>query len=214
MTVLGAPSLVSHLLILTHYFLHTLVELQKDFTNDSIMVSVDVGVYGILSPAIDATDFCPISMLSTTDDSDNNNNDDSYSCPSLGFYVLKTSFKVSSFEVDKNFHYIPDVRLRLYNGTGMSVIGCAQTGTMYTYDTSRTRATMGLVALGISMLVLGTCSGIMLYLTYRRKKRLEQELKDKRSRHEIPYVRTTARGRVVVPMNAGSSKLSQDSSDV
>lgn len=193
------------------------MELQKDFTNDSVMISVDSGVYGILSSAIEATDFCPLATLSTStandDDTTNDDNNNYASCPSSGFYSVKTSFIVDSFEVDKSFQYIPDLRLRLYNTTSMSVIGCAQTGTMATYHSGKTHATMGLVALGISMLVLGTCFGTMLYLTYRRKKRLEQEMKENRMKHDTPYVRTTSRGRVVVPMSASSSR-SRDSSDI
>ena len=119
--------------------------------------------------------------------------------------------------MDQNVRYVPDLSIKIYNSSEMAVIGCAQTGTMAAHHNSTTHATLGLVALGISLLVLGTCFGIMLYLTYRRKKRLELELKEKRQQshvqNDFPYVRTTSRGRVVIPMSASSSR-SRDSSSV
>lgn len=188
------------------------MELEKDFSSDSILISVDAGVFGVMSSAIAATDFCPIATLSTATNDDRFANDDQDACPSSGFYSISTYFILSSFEVDQNVHYVPDLCLKIYNATSseMAVIGCAQTGTMAAHFNSSTHATMGLVALGISLLVLGTCFGIMLYLTYRRKKRLELELKEKRHqsnvRNDFPYVRTTSHGRVVIPTSASSSR--------
>jgi len=202
------------------YHYHHTVELEKDFSNYSIMVSVDAGVYGVLSSALDATSFCDIATLtaSTNDDNDdyyNNFNKKQKVCPTTGFYDVQTSFTVSSFEVDKNFHYIPDLRLHFYNATSMAIVGCAQTGTMASYDHAATHAAMGLTALGIGLLVFGTCFGLMLYLTYRRKKRLEQEVNDGKLRHGFPYVKTTSHGRVIVPYDGRHrSDRSRGSSDV
>lgn len=191
------------------------MELQQDFSNDSILVSIDDGLYGVLSPAIEAADFCTMATLSTStnndddDDDDNNNNnaggasdEDSSDCLTTGFYSLKTSFTVSSFEVDQNFNYVPDLRLRFYNSS-MAVIGCAHTGTSATYDHAATHAEMGMMALGIGLLVLGTCFGLMIYLAYRRKKRMEQEAFEQKMRQDLPYVRTTLQGRVLVPYTSG-----------
>lgn len=207
-------------------FAHSLftVELEEDLRNDDIMVSIYSGVYGILSLTIEDAEFCRISSLSTatTDDDGNNAGDDDYAaaennnskdddnCPVAGFYSLQTSFSVSSFEVDTSLHYIPDLRLLFYNST--SVIGCAQTGTLATYTNATTHAEMGMIALGIAMLVLGTCFGLMLYLTYRRKKRIEREMLEQKLKSQVPYVRTTSQGRV--PSHRYGSDNSRSSSDV
>jgi hypothetical protein len=174
------------------------VEVKNDFENDGIMVSVDAGVYGILSSAIDPTDFCQVSEMSIMGD------ENAYvECGSSGFYQLKTYFTLAAFADDTHFHYTPDLRVLFYNVTNMAVIGCAITGTIAENFNETRHAEMGLVALGISLLVLGTCFGMMLCLTYRRKKRLEQEQKD-RIIKEYSYVRTTKNGRVQHPF-AGSS---------
>jgi hypothetical protein len=174
------------------------VEVTNDFENDGIMVSVDAGVYGVLSSAIDPIDFCQVSEISIMDDE--NASDE---CGTSGFYQLKTYFTLAAFADDTHFHYTPDLRVRFYNATSMAVIGCAVTGTIAENFNETRHAEMGLVALGISLLVLGTCSGLMLYLTYRRKKRLEQEHKD-RIMQENFYVRTTKYGRVSHPLAGGS----------
>lgn len=174
------------------------VEVTKDFDNDGVMVSVDAGVYGILFSAIDPTDFCQVSEMSTIDD-DVDNVD---TCGLAGFYQLKTYFTLAAFKDDTHFHYTPDLRLRFYNATSMAVIGCAMTGTIVKKYKDTRHAEMGLMALGVSLLVLGTCFGLMIYLTYRRKKRLEQEQRDRRL-EENSYTRTTPNGRVL-PFDGGS----------
>lgn len=198
----------------------TTVELQRDFSNDPIMVTIDAGVYGILTSAVESINFCKIASLSTSTndngdtDDDNNNNDNDYSavCPAAGFYSMSTSFVISSFEVDQNFHYIPDLRLLFYNASN-TLVGCGQTGTVAHKDQATMHAEMGMMALGIALLVLGTCFGLMLYLTYRRKKRIEQELMEKKLKFGTPYVRTTSHGRIVSP-NKGGSDRSHGSSDI
>lgn len=162
------------------------------------MVSVDAGVYGALSSAIDPTDFCQVSEISTTDD------DDAFvECGTSGLYQLRTYFTLAAFADDSHFHYTPDLQVRFFNATSMAVIGCVVTGTIAEHFNETRHAEMGLAALGISLLVLGTCFGLMLYLTYRRKKRLEQEQKD-RILQEYFYVRTTKNGRVSHPVAGGS----------
>jgi hypothetical protein len=175
------------------------VEVTKDFDNDGVMVSVDAGVYGVLSSAIDPTDFCQVSKMSTIDDDVDSVED---ACGLAGFYQLKTYFTLAAFKDDTHFHYTPDLRLRFYNATSMAVIGCAMTGTIAEKYKDTRHAEMGLMALGVSLLVLGTCFGLMIYLTYRRKKRLEQEQRDQRM-EEYSYTRTTPNGRVR-PFDAGS----------
>jgi hypothetical protein len=175
------------------------VEVTKDFDNDGVMVSVDAGVYGVLSSAIDPTDFCQVSKMSTIDNDDDAaiRADNVDACGLAGFYQLKTDFTLTAFKDDTHFHYTPDLRLRFYNATSMAVIGCAMTGTMAEKYKDLQHAEMGLVALGISLLVLGTCFGLMIYLTYRRKKRLEQEQRDRRLEEYSSYTRTTPNGRVL-----------------
>ena len=179
------------------------VELTNDFDNDGVMVSVDAGVYGVLSPAIDPIDFCQVSAMSTTDDDAALYAVSEDACGLAGYYQLKTDFTLTAFKDDTHFHYTPDLRLRFYNATSMAVIGCAMTGTMAEKYKDMQHAEMGLMALGIALLVLGTCFGLMIYLTYRRKKRLEQEQRDQRLEEYSSYTRTTPNGRVL-PFDGGS----------
>ena len=186
------------------------VELRDDFSNDGVDVSIDAGIYNARSSAIDATDFCGFSQRSTNDDDDN-----SASCPSDGYYHLKATFTLKAFTDDKSFHYTPDLRLRFYNYTSGRVIGCAVTGTRAQYGHDQLHAEVGLIALGIGLLLLGTCFGLMLYLAYRRKKLIEKEAMERRYEDYPPsaYIETSRHGRLV-PWNGSSSSYSSQPSEI
>lgn len=128
-------------------------------------------------------------------------------CPQPGFYTLTTSFTVPSLR-DFFFHYTPDIKLTFYNPYTGQRIGCATTGTVALHRVADRRATRGLVALGVAVVVFCVVFALLLYLSYKRKKRLEHRREAAHNKVHAAtnyrYFRTLPSGQVI-PLPAATT---------
>ena len=125
-------------------------------------------------------------------------------CPSEGYYDLLTTFTVPSIR-DYYFHYTPDVKLTFVDGYGHR-IGCSSSGAAALNHMADRRATNGTVALGISVVIFLVVFALLLYLSYRRKKRLEQKTEHKKTNYQ--YFRTLPSGQVIpLPGSNGAAQV-------
>jgi hypothetical protein len=131
--------------------------------------------------------------------------DDDYSrgdvsvCPYPGTYVLTATYAVPS-NADSTLHYTPDIRLTFLDEFGRRV-GCSTTGPVAQRLANSRRAAAGMWALGVSCVVILALFGGLLYMSHRRKQRL-QDLRQKgdaaamdTSRYQ--YFRTLPNGQVI-----------------
>lgn len=94
-------------------------------------------------------------------------------CPHAGVYQWTASYTVPASSADSSLHYTPDVRLTFTNDRGERV-GCVVTGPIALRSRADAKAVAGLVALGIAVLVFLGIFAALLFLSHRRKKRLER----------------------------------------
>jgi hypothetical protein len=120
-----------------------------------------------------------------------------YTCPYPGQYHVKTYYKLPSIP-DRELHYTPEVRMlfsvvRTTNASNLSLakrytlMGCANAGTMANHHTKDERAMQGLLALGVATATFMLIFAILLYLTYRRRKWLQQLTEQAKMSEHQPY---------------------------
>lgn len=102
-------------------------------------------------------------------------------------------------EDNSDFHFTPDINMTFTDGN-YHRLGCAVTGTAALRLQASRRRKIGMAALGFGLVVFGVVFGGLLFLAYRRRKRLESLTEKKVPRYE--YFRTLPNGQVV-PMQAG-----------
>jgi hypothetical protein len=128
----------------------------------------------------------------------------SRTCPESGNYVIETYYTVPAIR-DYGFHYTPDVRLTFSDESG-NRLGCATTGTVAMHVTADHKAAQGMLALGISCIAFLLVFALLLFLSHRRRKRLEQITAHKTSRYR--YFRTLPSGQVIPLPSGGQSQSS------
>jgi hypothetical protein len=170
------------------------------FTGDYIFVDIELGVYDIFQSVATQTDLCN-TLSATAQDGSNK------TCPEAGKYVVQTYYTVPSIR-DYGFHYTPDVRLT-FTDESSNRLGCSTTGTVAMHVTADHKAAQGMLALGISCIAFLVVFAVLLYLSHRRRKRLEKLTQHKTSRHSR-YFRTLANGQVI-PLPSGGTGRSQSS---
>lgn len=185
------------------YFPHSLaiVYISPYFTGDSIYTSIELGVYDIFQRVTSKTDLCNTLSPIASDGS-------SRTCPQSGNYVTETYYTVPSIR-DYGFHYTPDVRLTFTDETG-NRLGCATTGTVAMHVTADHKAAQGMLALGISCIAFLLVFALLLFLSHRRRKRLEQITAHRTSRYR--YFRTLPSGQVIPLPSGGQSVQPQSQS--
>jgi hypothetical protein len=163
--------------------------------NQVIGLQIESGLYDSFVTVRNVSSMCQSLPITATYYED----DEQDECPNPGYYTLKTYYTVPSIR-DFFFHYTPDIRLTFFNPYGRR-LGCATTGTVAMHHQADTRAMHGLIALGISVLAFCFVFAALLFLSYRRKKRLEHLTE--RRRQSYHYFRTLPTGQVV-PLPAGT----------
>lgn len=176
-----------------HSHSHNTVTISPYFTGDNVNTSIEFGLYDHFQTVASNKDLCskfyPVA------------NDDAVSCPSPGTYSVETYFTVPTIS-DYSFHYTPDIRLSFYDSSG-NRLGCGTTGTVALHRTADDKAVKGIWALGISCIAFCLVFSVLLYLSYRRKKRLEQlQLTERKSNssngnNRYQYFRTLPNGQVI-----------------
>lgn len=157
----------------------------SNFVSDDPLVEIETGSFNSYQTVIESTSLCMLPVTSTAD---------TYiECPKPGEYLLETSFTMPNTS-DYDFHYQPDLRLTFTNENGVR-LGCATTGAVAVHIRNKNHATQGLVALGICVVGFILIFGLLIYLSYRRKKRLEK-IAEKRTQG-YQYFRTLPSGQVV-----------------
>jgi hypothetical protein len=169
-----------------------LVEITDSFTGaSSIRLEIEAGIYDQWKRVSIMDDLCSYSgsnlqrVYSHTDTMT--------SCPTPGRYQLDTYFTVPAFTTDTELHYTPDVRFRFYNAKGR-VLGCATSGTIAQSRHAAQRADQGLIALGLSFLILSCVFSALIYLNYGRERRM---LAEKKKKLETGQTFSTSRPRIV-----------------
>lgn len=121
-------------------------------------------------------------------------------CPHPGVYQLQTYYTMPSI-TDYTLHYTPDVRLTFSNTYGRK-IGCVLSGPAAIHLSNEKKAIRGLVFLGCALFAFLCVFATLLYMSYRRKKRLEL-LREKRNQHQqqggisrSQYFRTLPNGHI------------------
>ena len=165
------------------------VSIPTELSGSAVGLQVESGLYDSFRTVLNVSSLCyDLNVYPTYQDN--------LQCPMAGQYTLKTSYRVPTIR-DYTFQYTPDVKLTFFNQQGRRV-GCATTGTAALHRVADRQATRGLVALGISVVAFCVIFALLLYLSYRRKKRLEfrhqKKAAEKMSYH---YFKTLPSGQVV-----------------
>ena len=180
-----------------------------DLSDDRALVSISSGVYGIFHTVVNRKNLCKLgSVRRLIDDDDddsnykNNNNSSSsksniddddegssawsyyspYSstaCPSIGSYRIRKYFTVAAPSQDRELQYTPDLKVDIYRQSDNELIGCVETGTPATTNVAARHSKHGEIALSVAVALFVVCFGVLLYLSYRRKKRLEKSVTDR-----------------------------------
>ena len=148
------------------------INIQNISSHGGIKISIDMGVYDVLKRVQERINICKCGTISSETSSSGN----SVTCPDAGDYQLSNSFQLPDLFEDHDIQYTPDIRAKFFSGDGnRTILGCASTGTIDQYRNGSTHSQNGQVAFGAAIIVFAGSFGCLLYLTYRRKKRLEQE---------------------------------------
>lgn len=183
-------------LALSHLFrfhsLQTAVSIPSTVSVQAIGLTIESGVYDNFAVVKNVTNICQdLSVTSTYSSSSSS----SSHCPLPGHYTLTTYYTVPALR-DYEFHYTPDVRVTFWDPSNHGRrLGCIATGTTALHRRADSRAARGVVALGISLLAFALVAASLLYLTYRRKKRLQKI--SERSKQNYHYFRTLPNGQVI-----------------
>jgi len=169
----------------------------------SLGLQLESGFYDSFQSVTNSTSIC--TDFTVTQNGESND----YDCPEPGSYMLQTYFSVPSIK-DNSFHYTPDIKVTFYNPYGKRV-GCSTTGTVAMLRSADSKATHGWIALGFSIVAFLSIFALLLYLSYRRKKRLEKKTEEKRQPYQ--YFQTLPNGQVVPysPPSSESSTRRQES---
>jgi hypothetical protein len=177
------------------------VSIPSFVVEDVIYLEIEIGIYDYFQ-SVGITSLCRMNVAQLSYFYDANLGSD-FGCPHPGKYELTTYYYVPPIR-DYNFHYTPDIRLTFMDKEGLR-IGCVSSGPVAIHKANDVRAVHGFIALGISIAVFVCIFSALLFLSHRRKKRIEQ-LREKRG-HTISgtryqYFRTLPNGDVVpLPSN-------------
>ena len=125
------------------------------------------------------------------------------SCPTYGNFRFNSRFYLPELVADANkaFHFTPDLNIT-FTDTHRNRLGCAVTGTSALHVHAQRRHHFGMMSLGFALFVFGFVFAGLLFLSYRRKKRLESLSEKKKPRYQ--YFRTLPNGQVI-PIQQGQS---------
>ena len=180
-----------------------------DLSDDRALVSISSGVYGIFHTVVNRKNLCKLGsvrrLIDDDDDSNYKNNSSSSSssksniddddegssawsyyspysstaCPSKGSYRIRKYFTVAAPSQDRELQYTPDLKVDIYRQSDNELIGCVETGTPATTNVAARHSKHGEIALSVAVALFVVCFGVLLYLSYRRKKRLEKSVTDR-----------------------------------
>lgn len=138
-------------------------------------MSLQSGLYHSYKTVIEPYNVCQMGV----------SGDEAYMCPKPGSYGLKIYYNIPQISRDDDFHYTPDIKMNFYDGSSnnnanssnsyLQRIGCATTGTVAFHKRADTKAAHGLIALGICVSVFVVVFGLLIYLSYQRKKQIETQ---------------------------------------
>ena len=165
------------------------------YQGESVYVAVKSGFFDHFTTVIEPINLCKMNLTYNSND-----------CPAPGYYRLSTQFSVPSSLRDSDMHYTPDLKIQFLHNS--RTIGCATTGSVALHRAADTHAQHGALALGVATLAFVCLFALLLFLSYRRKKRL-QEWAEEEDRSEASstndsdtgmkyqYFRTLPNGQVV-----------------
>jgi hypothetical protein len=165
--------------------------------NFILYLQVELGLYDHFQTVAAPTALCQMNVvqLSYYNDAAAVTGDPT-ECPHAGIYQWTAYYTVPSF-ADSSLHYTPDVRLTFLNDQGTR-FGCVVTGPIALLSQADAKAVAGLVALGISVTIFIGIFSILLYLSHRRKQRLEKLTRlTTQTAMQYQYFRTLPNGQVV-----------------
>jgi len=168
----------------------------------TVLLSLKSGLYNSYVPVIDSYDLCQMGVVGETLNGDGDSQQYA-TCPNPGSYRLQTYFYVPQLSREKDFHYTPDLQLSFADASTGTRLGCATTGVMAMHKQADRHAAMGLVALGIALFVFVGVFGVLLYLSYRRKKQIERYRES--SLLSSSYIRTLPSGQM--PPSGGGRQI-------
>jgi hypothetical protein len=165
------------------------------FQGEAVLISVSSGLYDRYNAVVSSADVCSLGTVTSLANATNS----TATCPQPGYYQLQTYYTVPQTR-DYTFLFTPDVQFFFDDDQGRR-LGCVTTGTMALHQRADSKAQQGLVALGVSIVVFLLLFGVLLYFSYRRKKRI-QHLAEQKTLQRYQYFRTLPNGQVV-PMQGG-----------
>jgi len=183
---------------------------------DYIYLTVELGLYDVFQEAaiygsdndddaLAPASLCQMNVIQLQADTTYYSGEygDSSECPFPGTYRLITYYKVPAI-TDTHFKYTPDIRFTLWNADHQR-IGCVVTGPSEIHSAADRKAAHGLVALAIALGIFLSLFAVLLFLSHRRKKRIEA-LREKRGggssgsctgSRQYQYFRTLPNGQVI-----------------
>jgi hypothetical protein len=165
------------------------------FVNQTLALKIESGVYDSFQTVGSYADICQSENVTVT-----STDGSGTGCPNPGSYQIYTTYQMPSIH-DSSLHYTPDIKLSFTNSEGETV-GCATTGTVAEHHYQDKRATTGLIALGLGLLVFLMVFASLLHLSHRRKKRLETVLENRKQSYH--YFRALPNGQVI-PMHGAQA---------
>ena len=178
-------------------------------TVDNIVLQVELGNFNHFQ-VVGTDGLCQLPVKQTAMYADNDDDfwGDATVCPHPGSYVLQTYYGVPSIP-DYEMHYTPDVRLTFLNDHD-KLLGCVTSGPLAIHKEHLIKNMQGMIALFVSLLLFVGIFGGLLYLSYQKKKKLEQ-LREARGPRYHPYMRTLNDGQVIpLPYQPRLPKTSED----
>jgi hypothetical protein len=160
--------------------------------SSTVLVTIESGLYNQFATVMDSVNLCQLGVKGNN----------AYRCPKPGDYQLQTYYYVPTHIREAGFHYTPDVRITFYDSSitttsgSRLVLGCVTSGAVALHQSANEKASRGAVALGVSISILVGLFGLLILLSYLRKKRLEREHQEKVMRR-YSYFRTLPSGQVV-----------------
>ena len=194
-------------------FFYPSVTITDRYEGSNLRLHLESGIYNSYTTIFNAVNVCELGITDENVDL----------CPNSGDYVLKTYYTLPAIR-DYYFHYTPDARLTFFDGDAGTILACVAVGTGAVHKRQQSAANQGLVALGICTAIFCVIFGVLLYLSYRRKKRVEQLLRDNKQSASHYNMRTLPNNgqlnlpvqeRTVLPehFDSGNDRIRDDHGD-
>lgn len=183
LTFLGFLATVLAIYHVEHYCFA--VTISGNYQGSSVLVTLQSGLYDSFITVVDSYNLCQLGV----------SGDNAYRCPKPGEYWLKMYYYVPQIR-DYSFHYTPDIKMIFRDGETQRRIGCVSTGTAALHKRADRKAARGLLALGVATSVFVVVFGLLIYLSYKRKKQIECQ-RESAARSRFNYFRTLPSGQAV-----------------